>query len=870
MTASDVTKTNCFRRLDRLFEIFAAEESAAEVTIVKSGTLSRKIAPKGDLTIVSRTGAVVSNQVTSAGFAVAAGTKLTVAGVCFDGKNGGDSLFVVDGGELALEGGTEIRNFKGDANKTSAAIRVINGGMLTVGSDEGAVTFEKCRNNSSQGTGGAIYVLGAEVTLKNEVSITGCSSRGTGGGIYVGKNTAVSLSGRLVVSGNTSGDKKTPSDVYCASGSDGIVVTGPVEIGSVIGVRYVPSGWTKAGFAFAAVAKGFVNHGLIFDSAQAFFCDDMEMANVKPAPNADYTAFVWVEDKGGIDPVDPSVAHVHIVGTSDGYYGSLEDALTILDGKGGMVEIVRDTTIVSNVDIVGTVTLKSAAGGPFTVSRAEQCKFTVRANGSLSVEDLALSGEGAVGQLFLVEGGDLILGSGAVVRDVDCGEVRNDSAIKVRAGGRLVMKDGALIADCRNPYTTGYSQNGRGGAVTADERSVVRLEGGTIENCSANLGGGAFIGNQSVIEIGGTAMVATNGDAEGRPGNVYVPEYSELFLIAPLEGAVGVTQGKSADQNVFGRPADEFVGSDKALADSAHKFTNDRNGDIGFAVRSAEGETLLVWSDALDGNGNYTNKDGKLYKSLAGGEVVPTPLPIALELTYNGHEQVGLASGHGFTVTGDRARDAGKYTATVTLKDGFAWNDGETAATREIPWTIAKATVTVTADDKVKTVGEADPELTYTVSGLQGGDRAEDVLAGALSRTEGEAVGFYDIGQGSLDLVEKDGNYELVFVGARLEIIDRPVPPPPPPPGPIPVPVPHPIYITSLTQGADGTWTIIVNPVAKFCKYTLYASDDLEIWNQVGETVISDVDADLTFTRSETDPKKFWKVVGEDGEKPAE
>lgn len=94
--------------------------------------------------------------------------------------------------------------------------------------------------------------------------------------------------------------------------------------------------------------------------------------------------------------------------------------------------------------------------------------------------------------------------------------------------------------------------------------------------------------------------------------------------------------------------------------------------------------------------------------------------------------------------------------------------------------------------------------------------------------------------------------------------------PPPPPPGPIPVPVPHPIYITSLTQGADRTWTIIVNPVAKFCKYTLYASDDLESWDQVGEPVISDVDADLTFTRSETDPKKFWKVVGENGEKPAE
>ena len=114
-------------------------------------------------------------------------------------------------------------------------------------------------------------------------------------------------------------------------------------------------------------------------------------------------------------------------------------------------------------------------------------------------------------------------------------------------------------------------------------------------------------------------------------------------------------------------------------------------------------------------------------------------------------------------------------------------------------------------------------------------------------------------------------NYKLIAdMTATMTIVKTDYKDPDDPPGPTPVPVPQPIKITSLTQGADGTWTIVVNPVAKFCKYTLYASDDLESWDPVGEPVISDVDADLTFTRSETDPKKFWKVVGEDGEKPAE
>ena len=114
-------------------------------------------------------------------------------------------------------------------------------------------------------------------------------------------------------------------------------------------------------------------------------------------------------------------------------------------------------------------------------------------------------------------------------------------------------------------------------------------------------------------------------------------------------------------------------------------------------------------------------------------------------------------------------------------------------------------------------------------------------------------------------------NYEpIADMTATMTIVESQFKEQDDPPGPTPIEVPQPINITSLKQGADGTWTIVVNPVAKFCKYTLYASDDLESWDQVGEPVISDVDADLTFTRSETDPKKFWKVVGENGEKPAE
>ncbi len=52
------------------------------------------------------------------------------------------------------------------------------------------------------------------------------------------------------------------------------------------------------------------------------------------------------------------------------------------------------------------------------------------------------------------------------------------------------------------------------------------------------------------------------------------------------------------------------------------------------------------------------------------------------------------------------------------------------------------------ADGKTKVYGDADPSLTYQVSGLKNGDTAGAVLnSGSLSRVAGENVGVYGINQ---------------------------------------------------------------------------------------------------------------------------
>ena len=101
----------------------------------------------------------------------------------------------------------------------------------------------------------------------------------------------------------------------------------------------------------------------------------------------------------------------------------------------------------------------------------------------------------------------------------------------------------------------------------------------------------------------------------------------------------------------------------------------------------------------------------------------------------------------GISVTG---ADAGNYTHNTTA-----------VATAD----IAPRPITVTAAPKSKPFGAPDPAFTYTVSG--GPLVAGDGFSGSLTRVAGEAVGGYDVLQGT---VSAGPNYAIAYVGATLTI----------------------------------------------------------------------------------------------------
>ena len=129
-----------------------------------------------------------------------------------------------------------------------------------------------------------------------------------------------------------------------------------------------------------------------------------------------------------------------------------------------------------------------------------------------------------------------------------------------------------------------------------------------------------------------------------------------------------------------------------------------------------------------------------------------------------------LASGD--SLTGSLSRAAGETVNTYaisqnTLSAGPNYNVTFVGAN----FTVNKATLSITADAKTKTYGNADPSFTYQVAGLKNGDTSS-ILTGALSRSAGENAGAYAIGVGT---VSASSNYTVNYTGANLTIQQRSV-----------------------------------------------------------------------------------------------
>ena len=144
-----------------------------------------------------------------------------------------------------------------------------------------------------------------------------------------------------------------------------------------------------------------------------------------------------------------------------------------------------------------------------------------------------------------------------------------------------------------------------------------------------------------------------------------------------------------------------------------------------------------------------------------------TEADVALDgsLVYTGEEQtqqITVTDGITYEVTGNKATKAGKYELTVK-------GTGNYAGTITLDWEVAKATVTITADNKVIYIGEDIPVLTYKVSGLIGDDKLIKDPTLTTNADENQA-GSYTITAANADAGD---NYTITYVSGALTIMDQ-------------------------------------------------------------------------------------------------
>ncbi|MEJ0001766.1 MAG: MBG domain-containing protein [bacterium] len=178
--------------------------------------------------------------------------------------------------------------------------------------------------------------------------------------------------------------------------------------------------------------------------------------------------------------------------------------------------------------------------------------------------------------------------------------------------------------------------------------------------------------------------------------------------------------------------------------------------------------TYHINYDAVDAHGNHAIQ---VIRTVIVGTTSATISLSDLTATYDGNTHAATVtttpSGLTTTVTYNGSAtaptNAGTYAVEATIVD-INYTGSTTGSL-----VISPATVSVTADNKSKTVGDIDPALTYTAPALIAGNN----FTGALARVAGETINTYAINQGTLSA---GTNYTINFTAGVFTISDLPAP----------------------------------------------------------------------------------------------
>jgi len=448
------------------------------------------------------------------------------------------SLFTINNTTASLTLGNNI-TLQGHGSTTNL-VRV-QSGTLTMKAGS------KITGHTTSSSQGAVYVSGNFTMEGGEISgnHTESTSQSSTGGVYISSSNFIMSGGKIInnTGAYNSGSSPSPADILVYAQMSQpltpITLSGAAQVGAVTLNTSGDSAYTQ--IAISASWSGSVSAlnltggssswitRQIVAGSNGYTLTSDDIAKIALGQFRDNTTYQPISDTHRIDTgadigtlvAKPWDLYAQV---ADFNSGNIDRTIQVPDN----ITLSNGNLTISNT--TNTLTITSASGGPFTITRGQQ--DTTAANGlfivangaKLILQNIVIDGDqtnhtGNNASLVRVNGGgELTLGNGAALIN---NRADNGGAVNVNgANAKFFMNGSAKVSG-----NTAVGTNGGGGVYVA--LGEFTMSGGTIERNEAVNGGGVLITTNAKFDmtggtIGGTGTGNKTTDTSGNGGGVYV------------------------------------------------------------------------------------------------------------------------------------------------------------------------------------------------------------------------------------------------------------------------------------------------------------------------------------------------------------
>ncbi len=354
--------------------------------------------------------------------------------------------------------------------------------------------------------------------------------------------------------------------------------------------------------------------------------------------------------------------------------------------------------------------------------------------------------------IFIMESGSILGNKISESCGESCGGVYNESGTFIMNGGRIFSNHSKLVAAVTN-YGT-FIMNGGELNEGSGSQTVLLVYG---PNANFTMNGGKIAGYKSynAVILMSTTFTMTGGEISNNNFGVVSNFASTVNLVGT------VYAGKNSDGSGASKvPAETVIKNIVSYryikVTPGHHFTYSVKGAT-ITAKCSDSDCDLpnkTASITINALGNLTY-DGNAREATISGDTSVLEIP---EISYQKKNGTGWDAG-----TASAPKDAGTYKASITLGEGSG------AVTASVSFTIKKAALTATANDKSITYGDEPAGGGITYAGFVNGETSA-VLSGkpayTFSYTRYGNVGSYTITPAGVT----SGNYEITFKPGKLNV----------------------------------------------------------------------------------------------------